>query len=195
MKEELEICVRALVPFNELYDDMIKKGFHEQENFILNDIYMVKNEVEVSLENEEVIFSNYVLIRETVGKRKMLVLKHKEVNEYGEITKQESVKCPITDIHKAYDFMKAIGYKKLFEISDHNVLMSNGKNEIYIQDVKGIGTYVEMEQKNLLLENNNGDTIDEMKNILKEYDLKIDASDYFVRKAYDALKENVDLRK
>lgn len=192
MKEELEICVRALVPFNELYDDMIKKGFHEQENFILNDIYMVKNEVEVSLENEEVIFSNYVLIRETVGKRKMLVLKHKEVNEYGEITKQESVKCPITDIHKAYDFMKAIGYKKLFEISDHNVLMSNGKNEIYIQDVKGIGTYVEMEQKNLLLENNNGDTIDEMKNILKEYNLKIDVSDCFVRKAYDALKENVD---
>ena len=34
-----------------------------------------------------------------------------------------------------------------------------------------------------------------MKNILKEYDLKIDVSDYFVRKAYDALKENVDLRK
>ena len=81
MKEELEICVRSLVPFNELYEDMLKKGFHVQEDFILNDIYMVKNEVEVSLENEEVIFSNYVLIRETVGKRKMLVLKHKEVNE------------------------------------------------------------------------------------------------------------------
>ena len=69
--------------------------------------------------------------------------------------------------------------------------MSNGKNKIYIQDAKGIGTYVEMEQKNLLLENNNGDTIDEMKNVLKEYDLKIDTSDYFVRKAYDTLKENV----
>lgn len=191
MKEELEICVRSLVPFNELYDDMIKKGFHEQENFVLNDIYLVNDDMEVSLENEKAIFSNYVLIRETVGKRKMLVLKHKEVNENGEIIKQESVKCPITDIYKAYDFMKAIGYKKLFEISDHNILMSNGKNEIYIQDVKGIGTYVEMEQKNLLLENNNGDTIDEMKNVLKEYDLKIDTSDYFVRKAYDALKENV----
>ena len=48
--------------------------------------------------------------------------------------------------------------------------MSNGKNKIYIQDAKGIGTYVEMEQKNLLLENNNGDTIEKMKNILKEYD-------------------------
>ena len=66
--------------------------------------------------------------------------------------------------------------------------MSNGKNKIYIQDAKGIGTYVEMEQKNLLLENNNGDTIEKMKNILKEYDWKIDTSDYLVRKAYAALK-------
>ena len=187
MKEELEICVRSLVTFNELYDDMIKKGFHEQENFVLNDIYLVKDDMEVSLENEKAIFSNYVLIRETVGKRKMFVLKHKEVKENGEV-KQESIKCPITDIDKAYDFMKVLGYKKLFEISDHNILMSNGKNEIYIQDVKGIGTYVEMEQKNLLLENNNGNTIEEMKSILKEYNLKIDTNDYFVRKAYDALK-------
>ena len=187
MKEELEICVRSLVTFNELYDDMIKKGFHEQENFVLNDIYLVNDDMEVSLENEKAIFSNYVLIRETVGKRKMLVLKHKEVNENGEV-KQASIKCPITDIDKAYDFMNALGYKKLFEISDHNILMSNGKNEIYIQDVKGIGTYVEMEQKNLLLENNNGNTIEEMKSTLKEYNLKIDTNDYFVRKAYEALK-------
>ena len=62
MKEELEICVRSLVPFNELYDDMIKKDFHEQENFVLNDIYLVNDDMEVSLENEKAIFSNYVFI-------------------------------------------------------------------------------------------------------------------------------------
>ncbi len=189
MKEELEICVRSLVPFKQLYDDMINKGFHVQEDFILNDIYMVHNDIEVSLENEDVIFSNYVLIRETVGKKKMLVLKHKEMNKKGEIIKQESVKCPIDDCTKAYEFMKAIGYKKIFDISDHNILMSNGKNEIYLQDVKGIGTYVEMEQKNLLLKNNNGDTIDKMKNNLQGYALQIDTKDYFARKAYDAFKK------
>ena len=30
-----------------------------------------------------------------------------------------------------------------------------------------------------------------MKNVLCDYNLKIDTSDYFVRKAYDALKETV----
>lgn len=32
---------------------MISKGFHIQEDFILNDIYLVKNDIEVSLENEK----------------------------------------------------------------------------------------------------------------------------------------------
>lgn len=191
MKEELEICVRALVPFDELYKDMIKLGFHVQEDFVLNDIYMINNDMVVSMDNANEIFSNYILIRETVGKRKMLVLKNKQIDSDGTIVKQQSVKCPITDVGKAYDFIKVLGYKKLFEISDHNVLMSNGENEIYIQDVKGVGIYVEMEHKNLLLKNNNGDTIDEMKNVLKKYNLKIDTSNYFVKKANDALKLNI----
>ena len=33
MKEELEICVRSLVSFNELYADMIKKGFPRTRKF------------------------------------------------------------------------------------------------------------------------------------------------------------------
>ena len=67
---------------------MLNIGFHIQEDFILKDIYMVPNDISISLE---------------------------------------------------------------FEITDHNILMSNGKNEIYIQDVKGVGTYIEMEQNNWFL--------------------------------------------
>lgn len=125
MKEELEICVRAKESFNEVYKKMLNLGFHIQEDFILKDIYMVPNDISISLE---------------------------------------------------------------FEITDHNILMSNGKNEIYIQDVKGVGTYIEMEQNNLLLKNNNGNNIEEMKNTLNSYNLNIDDNDYFVRKAADVLK-------
>lgn len=189
MKEELEICVRAKESFNEVYKKMLNLGFHVQEDFILKDIYMVPNDISISLENENLIFSNYILIRETVGKRKVLALKQKKINEKGEIINQKSIKCPIIDIDKTYEFIKALGYKKIFEITDHNILMSNGKNEIYIQDVKGVGTYIEMEQNNLLLKNNNGNNIEEMKNTLNSYNLNIDNNDYFVRKAADVLKK------
>ena len=81
MKEELEICAKVLVPFKEIIDDMLNKGFHVQEDFILNDIYMILNDEEVSLEKIDRLLANYVLVRETVGKRIMLVIKKKERNK------------------------------------------------------------------------------------------------------------------
>ena len=192
MKEELEICVKVLVPFKEIINDMLEKGFHVQEEFQLNDIYMVPKDKEISLKEADKLLSNYVLVRETVGKRIMLTLKNKEINSKGEIVKQSSVKCQITNSDDGYKFMKELGYKKMLEIKDHNILLSNGKNEIYVQDVEGLGAYVEMEQKNLLLDNNNGNSIEEMINTLNSYDLKIDKSNYFAKKSYDMLKIVID---
>lgn len=185
MKKELEICVRSLIKFDELKVKMMDMGFRIQEDFQLNDIYMVENDREVSIDFIDDMLSNYVLVRETVGKKTMLVIKNKEINEKGEIVSQKSIKCPIVNKEDGYNFMLNLGYKKFLELKDHNVLLSNGRNEIYIQDVEGLGVYIEMEQKNLLLDNNNGDTIEELINNLKQYNLPIDESDFFAKKAYD----------
>ena len=70
--------------------------------------------------------------------------------------------------------------------------MSNGKNEIYIQDVENLGVYLEMEQKNIHTDNNNGKNIDEMINNLNSYNIDIDQNNYFVKKAYDMLEKNIN---
>lgn len=49
-----------------------------------------------------------------------------------------------------------------------------------------------MEQKNLLLDNHNGETIEELIRNLNQYPLKIDSQNYFVKKASDALKEYLE---
>ena len=69
--------------------------------------------------------------------------------------------------------------------------MSNGKNEIYIQDVEDLGVYLEMEQKNIYSTNDNGKDIDEIINNLSSYNLNIDKNNYFVKKAYDMLERKV----
>lgn len=187
MKSELEICVRSLIPFNDLKNKMLKMGFIVQEDFQVNDIYMIKEEKKVSIEDIDSILSNYILVRETVGKRCLLVIKQKEINDKGEILKQSTIKCPIEKVDEGYNFIKNLGYKKLLELRNHNILLSNGKNEIYIQDVESLGTYIEMEKKNLLLPNNNGDTLEEMIENLKQYNFSIDESTFFAKKAYDML--------
>lgn len=186
--EEKEICLKSNVPFEELKSIMFNIGFKVQEDFQMNDIYMINKNIDISLDNKDVIFKDNVLVRETVGKRILLVNKIKELDDNGVVIGERSVKCPINDSISGYNFLCSIGYKKAFELKDHNLLLTNGVNEIYIQDVEGLGTYVEMEQKNLLLENTNGDTIDELVNSIKKYDLPLDYSNISVKKAVEMLK-------
>lgn len=186
--EEKEICLKSNVPFEELKSIMFNIGFKVQEDFQMNDIYMINKNIDISLDNKDVIFKDNILVRETVGKRILLVNKIKELDDNGVVIGERSVKCPINDSISGYNFLCSIGYKKAFELKDHNLLLTNGVNEIYIQDVEGLGTYVEMEQKNLLLENTNGDTIDELVDSIKKYDLPLDYSNISVKKAVEMLK-------
>ena len=118
-----------------------------------------------------------------------MIRKVKDINTKGEIINQTSVKCKIDNVIDGYNFIKSLGYRKIFELKDHNVLMSNNENEIYIQNVEGLGVYIEMEQKNILLSNTNGDSIDELVLNIRKYNLPLDYSDFFVKKASDMLKK------
>ena len=186
--EEKEICLKSNVPFEELKNFMFDKGFKVQEDFQMNDIYMIGKDVDITLDNKDIIFKDNILVRETVGKRILLVNKIKELDDNGVVIGERSVKCPITDSLFGYNFLCSIGYKKVFELKDHNILVTNGVNEIYLQDVEGLGTFIEMEQKNLLLKNTNGDTIEELVDNIKKYDLPLDYSNISVKKALEMLK-------
>jgi len=185
--EEIEICLKSNVSFEELKDIMVNKGFKVQEDFQMNDIYMVRNEVDININNKEFILKDNVLVRETVGKRVLLVKKIKEFDINGNVIKQKSSKCKIETYEDGYKFMKSIGYKKAFELKDHNILLTNGINEIYIQDVENLGVFVEMENKNLLLDNDNGSTLEELLDNIKKYDLPLDYTNISVKKAEEML--------
>ena len=186
--EEKEICLKSNVSFEEIKNIMFDIGFKVQEDFQMNDIYMINKDVDISLDNKDIIFKDNILVRETVGKRTLLVNKIKKLDDNGVVIGERKVKCPIADSLSGYNFLCSIGYKKVFELKDHNLLVTNGVNEIYIQDVEGLGTYIEMEQKNLLLKETNGDSIDELVNTIKKYNLPLDYSDISVKKSLEMLK-------
>ena len=184
----MEICLKSIVSFEELKNILFDIGFKVQEDFQMNDIYMINKDVDISLDNKDVIFKDNILVRETVGKKILLVNKIKELDDNGIVIGERSIKCPITASESGYKFLCSIGYKKAFELKDHNLLVTNGVNEIYIQDVEGLGTYIEMEQKNLLLKETNGDSIDELVNTIKKYNLPLDYSNISVKKSLEMLK-------
>ena len=122
--EEKEICLKSNVPFEELKNFMFDKGFKVQEDFQMNDIYMIGKDVDITLDNKDIIFKDNILVRETVGKRILLVNKIKELDDNGVVIGQRCVKCPITDSLSDYNFLCSIGYKKVFELKTKEIDVS-----------------------------------------------------------------------
>ena len=72
MNEELEICVKCFDSYEKIMKKLKKYNFTIKEDFQLNDIYMIENNIDINKLDDYVILSNYILIRETVGKNKWL---------------------------------------------------------------------------------------------------------------------------
>lgn len=71
----MEICLKSTVSFEELKNIMFDIGFKVQEDFQMNDIYMINKDVDISLDNKDIIFKENILVRETVGKKYYLLIK------------------------------------------------------------------------------------------------------------------------
>jgi adenylate cyclase class IV len=179
----VEICLKSMINFDELKQLMLQKGFKIQEDFVVNDIYMISNGIKLLYKNKDYILKNNILVRETVGKKIFLIKKIKKYDNNDNVVNERSVKCMINSKQDGYNFLKNIGYKKIFELIDHNILFTNGVNEIYIQGISDLGAFVEMEDKNLLLSGRNGNDINELLETIKKYELPLDYSNICVKKA------------
>lgn len=84
----------------------------------------------------------------------------------------------------AVRFMETIHYKRMFDINDDCIVYTNGKNKLAVQLVNDKYIFIEMES-----DENNGISVDEMKSDLLSYNLSIDESNFFVKKAELMLKE------
>lgn len=188
MKIENEITVLVTTDYETLEKELKEYNFIKKEEYIVNDIYMINNNLNLLKMNKLDILKKCILVRDIVGIEKQLLYKYKKYNDNGDILKQGKVKCPIIDISKAIDFMSAINYKELFRINDKCIVFSNDKTELVVQLVNDKYIFIEMECEGSYVDTIYS-TIDEMKEKLCSYNLSIDKSNFFVKKAEIMLNE------
>lgn len=179
MKLEQEITVLVTSTYQELHEQLKKKNFIIQEEYDVNDIYMIPTSIEVNSISRSELLQNCVIIRTVQEKTKtlnMLLYKYKEYASNGDILKQGKVKCHIKDTTEAKLFMEAVRYKKLLDINDHCIVYKKNNIEICVQLVNQKYIFIELEDKE------NAD-ITMMKKVLNGLDLPIKKDNYFVKKA------------
>ena len=104
------------------------------------------------------------------------------------------VECPITDTSKAIDFMNSINYEILFQIHDKCKVFSNKESELVVQLVNDKYIFIEMESECRHIDRHYK-SIDELKDDINRYNLPIDTTSFFVKKAEIILKSILNNRK
>lgn len=179
-----EITVLVTSDFETLEKKLKDYKFKVTDEFEINDIYMIDNSVDLSKLANLDILQRCILIREIPGIKKALLYKKKKYAPNGDILEQSKVECPVDDIKKAKAFMEAINYKTLFDAYAKCIAYSNDVSELLVQIVNNEYILIEHE-----CDDQNNTSIDDVKADLFQYDLPIDKSNCFVKKA------EIELRK
>lgn len=188
MQMETEITVLVKSDYDTLKKELKQNGFVIKEQFVLRDIYLLNNKINISNMDSLDILKNCVLVREVIGIEKELVYKYKKYDNNGDILEQGKVECPITDVKKAIQFMDAIQYKELFIINDKCIVFANDRTELMVQLVNNKYIFIEMEAKCKYIDKVYTN-IDGLKEDICSYNLSIDKSNFFVKKAEIILNE------
>ena len=181
MQFETEITVFVTADYETLAKELEQYNFTEKEKYTVKDIYLIDKAIDISNVDNLNILKKCVLVRDVVGIEKELLYKYKKYDDNGDILEQGKVKCPIIDVSKAIEFMKAINYKELLNIYNKCIVFANGKSELVVQLVNNKYIFIEMESKCEYI-NRQYNTIDEMKDDLCSYDLSIDKSSFLLKK-------------
>ena len=191
MKKEIEITVRVNVSYEKLEEELKQNNFIKKEEYIVNDSYLINSLINITDMKSLDILKKCVLVRDIVGILKQLLYKYKKYDNNGNIIEQGKIKCPVTDINKAMEFMNAIGYEKLFNIYDKCIVFANDKTELVVQLVNDKYIFIEMESEPQYI-NKKYENVEELKDDRCSYNLSIDKSNFFVKKAELILNETLN---
>ncbi len=176
MNFENEITVTINMSKKDLISFFDINNYKKVDNYIVDDIYYVPNDVDLDVNPLEVL-KKCILVRSIDDKKHYLMYKYKEYDENENIIKQGKSKVQVTSKDDASSFLKTIDYKELIRIVDHVEVYEKDRLQICVENVNDKYLFVEIE------ENEKYNTIPKMIYALDSTKIKYDKSNYFVKKA------------
>lgn len=186
LKEENEITVRVICSDEYLINKLKEEGFNEGIKFSLDDYYLVPNNLDINILSVREILAKAVIVRYVIYNEQVIqniTFKQKDINEQGEILSQNSVSCNVLDINEARKLLETMGYIEIMNIKEKDVVYYKENFELAIKFIENSNTLIEIET------NSEFNTIEKLKNKVKELNLPIVENMYFVKKAEEELSK------
>lgn len=196
-----EITVRLICSIDEMCSILENKEFKIVDKYSLDDTYYISKELDETKLSPREVLNHYILVRKITQYRGLnfndsyniikITYKNKNFSSDGEILSQDKVDCEITEIEDGKKLLKALGYKAIMDIKENSIVYGKDEIKIAIKDVENDDNLIEIET----IENNDKyDTTEKLKLMIRELNIPIDESDFFVKKAENKLKKILGVR-
>lgn len=184
-KENNEITVKIKCELQELFIILEQKGFNIIDEFTMDDTYFIPFNLEIEKMSSRDILKKAVIVRYIVDKttgviKKKITFKRKEIDNNGNILNQEAINCDVKEVEDAKRILEAIGYKKLINIKERDIVYAKNGFELAIKDVENGEKLIEIETE---VDNPELNNIEKLKQKISEIDIPIYTANYFVKKA------------
>lgn len=144
--KEIEITCKVNEDLSNIRKALESKGLKYIEEFILNDIYM-RNVRTNEFGPQEGKITDTLIIRYVNENDKKVIYKKRNYNNDGIETSTEKSIYEIDNIKDTEKQLNALGYIRFLNIIDKNYMYENNDFIVYIQDVKDLGIFLEVEIK------------------------------------------------
>lgn len=179
MQTEREITVKLKWSLDEAKLYFVNKGISLNESFILKDIYLVKENMDLKKTNNLNVLSSSIILREEYEDDKaierVIMYKDKEYSDAGDILSETKYKCEIGNVESMQGILTKIGYKELFRYEQECLEYGIDNKRILLQYIPDLGLFAELEDNNK--------SVEQLINDLNELNIPYYENDYFVKKA------------
>ena len=175
--KDVEITCEVFETTEKIKNTLLENGFHFVESFTLDDVYMYsKSDNKFFIKDGKI--SDTLIIRNVDNNDKKIICKKRNYNDEGlEISTDKTV-LKVNDICASENFLNVLGYQRYLRMVDTNYMYESQKYVAYIQEIKDLGIFLEIETK----DTNNNETVYDLIEYTKGFNLKI-GSKFDVRKA------------
>lgn len=157
--KELEITCQVFEDILKIKEELERKGFLYKKEFMIDDTYFYNKKTGEFSINEGKITNSLVVRYVDENDKKIICKKYNSNNNDKSILK-------IGDINEAKKHLNMLGFIEMLKYSYKNYMYENNDYIVYIQEVKDLGVFLELESKN-------NETIDELIQFLKKLNLQI----------------------
>ena len=182
---ETEITVQVFESAEDIINKLSNHGFKISEEFFMIDYYFSKYSIEKLKEFDyKNLLENSFLVRKVMSQSKtstLLMYKDKIIDEYNNVIAEQKYSCDIENLEIILKIFDSSKLTRWCELRQKSIVFANDKTSFILQDVDGLGLFIEYEEDEEMKEFNEYEKINILSHRLKALDLSI-GNDYSCKK-------------